>query len=252
MHTILDGVGRVREEISENEKGEVTSRHWYAYGPAGKTQDNYYLNGNLITSSTFTYDNRGNVIEWDIYKPDGTLQYHQWSTFDERGDELESVSEGLGDIYYDFIRTYNPRTGHLESFTSLNRNGSMRLSYRVNDDTVLSYWQQPGDKPTSGSGIWFSDDNGTERVLRLYNWDGTYTTTHDTFTDKTKRTPVKVTLHDTDHQLVMEADYEYEMDAFGNWKNRTIWVRIGESGERKLLEKDVRTLTYYSTEAPRP
>jgi hypothetical protein len=248
----LDGLGRVQEEIWENEKGEVTSRNVYTNGPAGKVQGETYMNGKLSSTATFRYDSQGNVVGSSTYKPDGTLESHHESTFDERGNELESVSEGPGDIYYDVVKTYSPRTGHLESFTSLNRDGSMRLWFRLNDDVVLSYWQQPGDKHTYGSGICFADDNGTERDCREYNWDGAYTTTHYTFTDETKRNPVKVTLYGTDHQVVMEADYEYDLDAFGNWTKRTVWVQTRESGQRQLLEKDARTLTYYAAEATRP
>ena len=250
-HRILDGLGRVREETWENEKGEVTSRNVYTNGPEGEVQIETYTNGNLSSTATFRYDSQGHVVESSTHKPDGTLEYHQWSTFDERGNELESVSEGQGDIYFDVIQTYNPKTGHLESFTSLNRDGSLRLWYRVNDGTVLSFWQQPGGKRTYGSGIYFDNDNGTERDCREYKWDGTYTTTHYAFTDKSKRNPAKATLYGTDHQFVMEADYQYEMDAFGNWTKRTIWVRTQESPDRQLLEEDNRTLTYYGTEIPR-
>ena len=144
-HKILDGLGRVQEEIWENEKGEVTSRNVYTNGPAGKVQGETYMNGKLFHTVTFRYDSQGNVVESSTYKPDGSLESRSWSRFDERGNELESVSEGLGNTYYDVVNSYNPRTGHLESCTSLNQDGSMRLWFRLNDDTVLSYWQQPGD-----------------------------------------------------------------------------------------------------------
>jgi hypothetical protein len=249
---ILDAQGRVQEEITENEKGEVTYRSVYTNGPQGKLQSETYMNGKLFNTSTFRYDSRGNLVESSTYKPDGTLESYNWSRFDERGNELESVSEGPGDTYYDVVKTYNAQTGHLESFMSLNRDGPMRLSFRVNDSTVLSYWQQPGDKRTYGSDVCFADDDGTERDCREYNSDGTYTTTHYTFTDKSKRNPVKVTLYGTDRQVVLEADYDYELDPFGNWTKRTVWVRTQESGEPQLLEKDARTLTYYPAEATRP
>jgi hypothetical protein len=70
-------------------------------------------------------------------------------------------------------------------------------------------------------------------------------TTHYFLADNTKRDPVKVTLRDTEHRALMEADYEYELDSFGNWTKRTVWVWTRESGERQLLEEDTRTLTYY-------
>jgi len=118
----------------------------------------------------------------------------------------------------------------------------------MDDRTVLSYWQRPGDQRTYGSDVCFGDDDGTERDCRQYNSDGTYSTTHYEFTDKTKRNPVKAVLSDPDGQRLMEADYEYALDGFGNWRSRTVWVWMRESGERRLLEKDSRTLTYYPAE----
>jgi len=53
------------------------------------------------------------------------------------------------------------------------------------------------------------------------------------------------TPYGTDHQVVMEDDYDYELDAFGNWTKGTVWVQTPESGGRQLLEQDTRTLTYY-------
>jgi len=47
---------------------------------------------------------------------------------------------------------------------------------------------------------------------------------------------VKATLYGTEHQVLMEADYE--LDAFGNWTKRNVWVQTRESGGRQLLEKD--------------
>lgn len=242
---ILDAQGRVEEETTENEQGEVTWRDLYTNGPEGKVECETYMNGKLFHTATFRYDGRGNEIESNVFKPDGTLDSRTWRTYDERGNEIESVTEGPGDIYYDVVETYNPKTGSLESFTSLNRDGSMRLSFRANDSTVLSYWQQPGDTRTYGSDVCFADDDGTERECREYKSDGTYATTHFTFTDKSKRNPVKVTLCDPDHELVLEADYDYEMDGYGNWTKRTVRVRTQESGERKLFEKDARTFTYH-------
>ena len=249
MHEIRDELGRVKSEIWENEKGEVISHHDYTNGPAGKERDDFYLNDKLVNSTTFRYDNRGNIIESNVYKPDHALDSHNEAAFDNEGNQIESLSEGPGENYSHVIQTYNPETGHLESFTSLNRDGLVRLQLRLHDDTVLSFWQKSGDKPTYGSGLCFGDDEGTERECRNYNWDGTYLTTQYTFTDKSKRNPLKATRYDTDHQVVMEVKYDYEFDSVGNWTKRTVWVKTPESGKWQLLEKDARTLTYFGKEA---
>jgi hypothetical protein len=244
-HEIRDEARKLQVEEEIDEKGAVTSRHVYTNGPFGKTQDDFYRNGKLYNSSTLRYDGRGNVIESRTCKPDGTLESHSESTFDDPGNELESTTDGPTVPYWHVIQTYS-ETGDLESFTSLSRDGSVRLRFRVSGNTMLSFWQQTGDEHTYGSGMCFADDDGTERDCREYNWDGSYATVHYTFTDKTKHNPLKATLFDTEHQVVMEADYEYEVDALGNWTKRTVWVQTRESGHRQLFEKDTRTLTYYA------
>jgi hypothetical protein len=250
QQTIRDAQGRVEEQTGENEKGEVTWREVRTYG-LDRMQSEDYRNGNLFSSAEFTYDDRGNMVESSTYLPDGSLESHSWNKFDARGNLIEFIQEGPGDLYYHAVQTYDTKTGHLRSTMSLNRDGSIRLWSRVNDDTVLSYWQQPGDESTFGSDICFGDDSKAVQDCREYNWDGTYSTTHYDFTDTAKHNPRKAILNDSKGQLILEADYQYEFDPHGNWTKRTVWVRTQESGDRQLFEKDSRTLTYYGAEIPR-
>jgi len=37
----------------------------------------------------------------------------------------------------------------------------------------------------------------------------------------------------------------YEFDSQGNWTKRLVWIWRSASGERKLHEVDMRTLTYW-------
>ena len=246
---ILDGMGRAQEQTSEDEKGEVFAHSVFTYGPMGIVRSETYQGGKLSSVAAFTYDGRGNVVESNLYGPDGTLQRRTLDKFDEQHRNLESVAEGPGDSYTDVVRTYSKDTGYLESMTSLNRDGTVRSALRVDESQVLSYWHQPGDTHGGRTSICFADDGGTERDCREYNADGTYTTAHFSFTDPSKRHPVQVKLYGSDLQLVMEADYDYELDSFGNWAKRTVWVRTEPSGERHIVEKDARTLTYYPAEA---
>lgn len=242
---LRDEMGRVQEELWVNEKGEEASRHVYTNGPFGKTRDDLYMSGRLVNVTTFRYDSRGNVVESNTYKPNGKLESHSEETFDDQGNTLESLGSGPGDHYMHVIETYSRDTGHLATFTSLNRDGSLRLFFELRDDVVLSFWQQPGDKPTYGSGVCFSSNESVQRVCRDYKSDGRYATTHYTFTDRSKQNPLKVILYSPEEQFIMEADYEYELDPAGNWTKRTVWVRTQESGQRQLFEKDTRKLTYY-------
>jgi hypothetical protein len=249
---IAEGREQKQEEIWKNEKGEVVVRHVYTTEASGNVQDDSYVNGKLVNSTFRTYDGRGNVIESSVYVPNGRAESHAWSKFDVCGNELESVSEGPGHSYYDVVRTYNAQTGRMETFKSLNRDGSMRFGFTVKNEKRLPYAPQAREVRTLGTDIVFDGDIALEWNCRESGRDGTYTAAHYVFTDKTKRDPVKAIIYGTDHQIVIEADYGYELDGFGNWTKRTVWVQTGESGERRLFEKDVRTLTYYPAGGPLP
>jgi antitoxin component YwqK of YwqJK toxin-antitoxin module len=69
---VRDEQGKVREEVWDNEKGEVTSRHVYTNGPFGKIKDDFNMNGELFNTTTFEYDEQGNVTESNVYMPDGS------------------------------------------------------------------------------------------------------------------------------------------------------------------------------------
>jgi len=51
--------------------------------------------------------------------------------------------------------------------------------------------------------------------------------------------------HEASGELKSSADYENELDRFGNWTKRTVWVWSPEMGKCKLYETDFRTLTYW-------
>ena len=102
-------------------------------------QSETYINGKLFSTVTFDYDSQGNTVESAGYKADGTLEPRARSRFDARGNVIESVSDGPGDNYCDVIEPHNQHTGEPESFTRLDRDGSVWLSFTTNGRTVLSY-----------------------------------------------------------------------------------------------------------------
>ena len=75
-HETRDAQGRVQEEWWENTMGEAMARNVYTYGPAGTKQEDSYRNGKRINSSKFEYDDAGNLLESDVYGPDGTQEWH--------------------------------------------------------------------------------------------------------------------------------------------------------------------------------
>ena len=123
-------------------------------------------------------------------------------------------------------RLMTQRTGHLQSTVSLNRDGSIRLWTRANDDTVLSYWQQPGHERTYGSDMCFSDDHCDRGGLPPIQ-SGTGAIRRPITGSPTRRstTPAaKAVVTAADGHLVLEADYEVR------FSTRTGIGRSGPSG----------------------
>jgi hypothetical protein len=109
---------------------------------------------------------------------------------------------------------------------------------------VTSYWQQPSDKHEYGSSVCF-DTGPKQKECESHDPDGTMWHTSETFADERKRDPSRVELRDETDQVEMAADYECEFDGHGNWTKRSVWIWTPESGDRKLLEIDTRTITYW-------
>ncbi len=244
---VRDASGNIQEQVWENEKGEVSRRLEFFGGR--KVRDTTYVEQHAEFTTEFSYDLKGNLSETHTSQT-GAATSANVTTYDPQGNVIEQVDEGPGDHFAHFRQAFDPKTHNLRSFTGLDRNGLVRLDVALQDASVVSFWQAQGDPPTYGTGFTF-DTAPNLQEAREYKWDGSYTRYAFTFVDDKKRQPKRVTLFDTEGNLWIQADYEYEFDSIGNWTKRTVWEWTRDWGDgeqgRKLIEVDSRTLTYYST-----
>jgi YD repeat-containing protein len=244
---IRDASGNTQEQVWENEKGEVSRRVEFSSGR--KVRDTTYVEQQPEFTTEFTYDLSGNLRETHTTRTSATKFSSNVTTYDPQGNLIEQVDEGPGSYFAHYRQVFDTKTNNLRSFTGLDRDGLVRLDVSLQDANVASFWQAQGDPPTYGTGFIF-DTAPTVREAREYKWTGSYMRYVFTFVDDKKRHPKQVTLFDTNGDLWIRADYEYEFDIAGNWTKRTVWEWTrdwggGEQG-RKLVEIDSRTLTYYS------
>jgi YD repeat-containing protein len=243
---IRDASGTMQEQLWNDEKGEVSRRVEFSSGR--KLRDTTYVNHEPEFTTEFTYDLSGNLSQAHTTRT-GTKSSSNVTTYDPKGNVLEQVDEGPGSHFVHFRQAFDPKTNNLRSITGLDRNGLVRLDVSLQDASVASFWQAQGDPPTHGTS-YILETAPNLREAREYKWDGSYTRYVFAFADDKRRHPKQVTLFDTNGDLWIRADYEYEFDSAGNWTKRTVWEWTrhwgdGEQG-RKLIEIDSRTLTYYS------
>jgi hypothetical protein len=243
IRVVRDETGTVTERIEENDKGELVRRD--VLGPHGITEQVGYQQGKAISRSTWSYDANGHETEFYRYGQDGEVNESSFSTSDASGDIKERWNYGRNGVFeLHFAQSYNPRTD-ISSFTSFNENGSVKVAFTTKGTKVLSYWQQTGEEHVFGSGFG-RDRVGKTQVTHNCNPDGTCDEIVSYFPDETTNQVSRVEWHDPAQVLRLAFDYEYQLDAFGNWTKRTVWVWSPELRERKLCETDYRTITYWS------
>lgn len=240
---VRDENGKVTEKIFENSSGEVYRRE--VIGPHGITEQVVYQVGKPISRSTWTYDANGHVAEFYSYDQDGVVTGSSFSTSDANNDIKEEWDYGRnGAFQLHFSKSYNSQTD-ICTFTNFNENGSVKVTFTTKGTKVVSFWQQTGEEHVYGSSFWM-DRVGKTMVTHSCNPNGTCDEITSYYPTETTIHVSRVEWHDPVQVLRLAFDYEYELDSFGNWTKRTVWVWSPQLGERKLCETDYRTIRYWS------
>src|SRR5229473_7408938 len=234
IRIIRDESGRVIERIGENYRGEVVSRA--VLGRHGTTEELEYRDGRLYSRVTRNYDANGHLSEFHHYDENGELFENSVSTSDAGGNNKEEWDYGRnGSFSLHFAQTYDPKTD-IWTFTNFNEDGSAKVTITTQNSKVLSYWQQQtGEEQVFGSGF-FLDRVGKEQQSFSCHPDGSCDRITSHFSGEVGDQVSRVEWHDPAGALRLSFEYEYQLDPFGNWTKRTVWVCSPELGERKLCE----------------
>jgi len=239
---LRDSTGKVIEKIAENNKGEMYRRE--VIGPYGITEQDGFENGKLISLSFWFYDANGHLTESRNYDRDGVLVASSHSMTDANGNFIEEWDSGPnGGFSLHFVETNDPKTGTW-TLTNFNENGAIKLTLTTVGTKLISYWQEPSEQEVFGS-TFFMDPVGKTQESYSCHGDGSCDHVIYYFPDEARHRVGRIEWLDVAGVLKLSADYEYDLDQFGNWTKRTVWVWRPELGERKLYEKDFRILKYW-------
>jgi hypothetical protein len=239
-----DESGKVIERVEENYKGEIVSR--VVLGPSGITERVDYLDGKPHWRSTRSYDANGHEIQFRHYDENGELFESSEEASDASGNNKEEWDYGRnGSFSLHFVQIYDPKTD-LWTFTNLNEDGSAKVTIVTQNSKLLSYWQQQtAGERVFGSGF-FLDRVGKRQQSFSCHPDGSCDRITSYFPDEAAPHVSRVEWHDQTGVLRLSFDYEYQLDAFGNWTRRTVRVWSPNVGEPQVCETDYRTLTYWN------
>jgi hypothetical protein len=237
-----DSTGKVIEKIAENFKGEMYRRE--VIGPYGITEQDLFENGKQISQAFWFYDANGHLSEFRNYDRDGVIVGTSRSMIDASSNFKEQWDSGPnGSFSLHFVETNDPKTGTW-TFTNFNENGSIKVTFTTVGTRVISYWQEPSEQQVFGNNF-FMDPVGKTQESYSCHSDGGCDHVISYFPDEARHHVSRIEWHDAAGMLKLSADYEYELDQFGNWTKRTVCVWSPDLGSRKLYETDYRTLTYW-------
>jgi hypothetical protein len=126
------------------------------------------------------------------------------------------------------------------------QNPHVSLSWSVIGGKLASFWEPPDSLSQFGDNFNEHPSSDTAENYACHH-DGKceLSRIHYDYLDPNERNPVSAEWRDADGNLRYAAYYEYEIDIFRNWTYRQVWVWTPELIERKLLETDSRTITYW-------
>jgi len=244
-----DGNGNVTDRVvTEAITGKVI-RH-EVMGPYGKTAETDFdtTTGNVGWQQTFAYDQFGYMQDWLSLDGDGKQESHVVTSRLKDGTVTQqSVWGKNGQLSYQ--QTYDPER-EITRFTVWAESGEMNLTYTYAHGKVISFWERPGlphERPQFGED--FSDSGDKVNITNYHcheNGQCDLFHVHREYLDPAKkRNPTTIELRDSSDTLIGAAYIEYELDSFGNWLHRKVYVYPSEQGDRALREEDSRTITYW-------
>jgi hypothetical protein len=227
---------------------------------------------------TVAFDEKGNMISNEIYKPDGSLQRKLgWGhEYDADGREIKTTYlNDKGELTNTGVHIYDPQGRRIQT-TQINPDGSInhirsysyddkgnitRESHRNENGSprfLVSRNYDPGGRPTeevfidakgafTHRNVTTYDDRGNQTGWTLFKKDGTVVQVfRNSFSYDARGNIKEYSSHGSDGTLKTKASFTYEFDDRGNWTKRTAVIeRFKETRSQVEIEVTFRQLTYF-------
>lgn len=239
---VYDNTGDQRERIVTNEKGELVQR--MVIGPYGTTEFDLFQGGVLTVKNILAYEDGGLTRVDTITDGRGVQTGRSLQRRDVSGHIVEAWNYGqAGLLLYHFTDIIDPDSG-TQTFTEINPDGTVRMTWTARNDHIVSYWQQPSPLSLPGGRVCM-DRGPRASVCEMYFEGGSFTEESVEFLDDAKHLPCHTEIRDEHNEVQETADDEYEFDDQGNWTSRTQYVSTKEAPARKLISVCRRIITYW-------
>lgn len=238
-----DEAGHVIEQVRIDAQGQIVGKD--RFGPYGVTEHTEFQEGKPSFRSVWEYDTNGHMLELVQSHGDEQNLTRTVRQSDSTGNIKEDWSYGKNAAFsYHILDTYDPATD-IWTWTSFNEDGSLKIAIVTQNGKVLSYQHPTMEENAWGEHFFLDPIERTQHTFRGHP-DGTYDDVTTIFPDDTRHNPGQLEWRDGTGVLRLAVDFQYEVDSYGNWIKRSIWVWTPELSERRLYKTDMRLLTYWN------
>lgn len=233
--------GKVRERFVTDAASGVLQEH-DVMGEFGKLEQTSYVNGKPEWRALYGYDQYGHMNDCRTFSK-GKFEGHTTIRMDPDGNVLDRSTYDKNGLSWQ--HTFDPET-NIERFSSYDESGKVALTYTVRDGKLVSFWE-PSDSPRQwGDNFTENMGGGTFENYACHNDSKCdLSRVHYEYQNHDKHTPVGAEWRDADGSLQLAAYFQYQLDSYGNWTQREVWVWNPSLGESTLFETDARAITYW-------
>jgi hypothetical protein len=242
--------------LSRDPAGHLISRHTVdaasgevnrqeRFGPFGRTEADFYINGKLISHQVFRYDENGNQSEWLTWDGNGSSTGRVVTATAKDGTVL-SRSSFAPDGTLLWRSSYDP-TSDRDEIAVNEKSGAPALTRVADHGKTASFWEASDDSNRFGQRFTVDRGNGNVEFHECHRASGcSISQVHYEYAGPGKRNPTSAEWRDQSGSLQWAAYYDYEFDSAHNWTHRNVWVISPEQQQRTLYEEDWRTITYWN------
>jgi hypothetical protein len=209
-------------------------------GPHGPAEIKTFSNDRLFTRETRAYDDAGNLLESSTYTFDDDTDVRSASIY-ERGRKAYSELSRPSVQCQSHILDRFDRNGNITQRTFLDGEGNATTTFSLADGKLTTYWQK-ADSGCSNmvasflDGVTYYYKTQPNGILETTVQNHPHTQSNLELTD-TERL-------DSTGALLEKLTFRYTRDGHGNWVERTVSAWNPVTGTMVPIRKDLRSVTY--------
>ena len=229
-------------QATDSGTGKITREE--RFGPFGRTERDFYLNGNLTSHQVFRYDENGHQSEWITWDGKGKPTGRDVVVTAKDGTVLSTSSwSGEGTLLW--RNTYDPASDQ-DQISVNEKTGAPALVRVAAHGKPASFWEASEDTNRFGQKYTVDRGNGDVEVHECHRGTGcSLSQVHYEYAGPGKLNPTSAEWRDEAGNLQWAAYYDYDFDSGHNWTHRKVWVVSPEQSQGTLFEEDWRTISYW-------